>query len=153
MTQSYTSTITTRIGLNEAFDRIPCISDWWTAGVQGSARKLGDEFTVRWGTTFVTFKVTEIVPGNRATWLVTDCNLDFLTDKTEWKSTKVVWELSPNGGETSVTITHVGLMPGLECYKNCEAGWNFYFGESLLRLLTQGKGLPDQQGKKNQKQA
>jgi len=151
--RNYTSRITATISSNEAFDRITQISDWWTAGVQGRPQKLDDQFTVRWGETFVTFKVTEMVPGKRATWLVTDCNLPFLTDKTEWKGTKVVWELSSKEGGTEVTITHFGLVPGLECYKNCEAGWNFYFGESLLKLLTEGKGLADQQGKKRQQSA
>ena len=149
--QDYTSSITAKISENEALDRIARISDWWTAGVQGNSRNLGDQFTVRWGETFVTFKVTELVPGKRAVWLVTDCNLHFIADKTEWKGTKVVWDLSPKNGETHVTLIHVGLVPGLECYKNCEAGWNFYFGESLLKLLTEGKGLADQQGKKTQK--
>lgn len=153
MAQDYTSRITAKIGPNEAFDRITRISDWWTAGVQGRPQKLNEQFTVRWGETFVTFKVTEIVPGKNATWLVTDCNLPFLADKSEWKGTKVVWELSPKDGETNVTIAHIGLVPDLECYKNCEAGWNFYFGESLLKLLTEGTGLADQQGKKSQKQA
>jgi hypothetical protein len=81
--QDYTSSITAKISANEAFDRIAHISDWWTAGVQGSSRNLGDQFTVRWGETFVTFKVTELVPGKRAVWLVTDCNLNFIADKTE----------------------------------------------------------------------
>jgi hypothetical protein len=149
--QYYTSSITAQISANEAFDRITRISDWWTAGVQGSSCNLGDQFTVRWGETFVTFKVTELAPGRRAVWLVTDCNIHFIADRTEWKGTRVVWDLSSKKGETNVTMTHVGLVPGLECYHNCVAGWNFYIGESLLKLLTEGKGLADQREKKTQK--
>jgi hypothetical protein len=42
-------------------------------------------------------------------------------------------------------MTHAGLVPGVECYGNCEKGWDFYVGESLLRLLTENTGLADQQ--------
>jgi|SRR5579884_2630137 len=149
--QDYKSAITAKIGVNEAFERITRVSDWWTAGTHGSARKLGDEFTVRWGETFVTFKVTELVPGKRAVWLVTDCNVEGFKDKTEWKGTKVVWDLSSKNGETHVSMTHVGLVPTVACYALCESGWNFYVGESLLRLLTEGKGLPDQKGRSAQR--
>ena len=93
--------------------------------------------------TFVDFEVAEVIPDQKAVWLVTDCNLPFVANKTEWKNTKVVWQLSRENGKTRVIMTHVGLVPGIECYKNCEAGWNFYVTESLLKLLAEGKGLPD----------
>jgi quinol monooxygenase YgiN len=144
--QSYHSSITAKVSPAEAFERISRISDWWTAGVNGKSRNVGDRFTVRWGETFVTFEVIESISNKKAVWLVTDCNLNFVTDKTEWKDTKVVWDLAPENGATHVTITHVGLVPGIECYDNCVSGWNFYFGESLLKLLTEGRGLPDKQG-------
>jgi hypothetical protein len=38
-------------------------------------------------------------------------------------------------------------LPGIECYNDCSTGWNFYVGQSLLQLLTGGKGLPDQRSK------
>ena len=39
-------------------------------------------------------------------------------------------------------MTHVGLVPGIECYEDCEKGWDFYIKESLFKFLTEGKGLP-----------
>jgi hypothetical protein len=39
-------------------------------------------------------------------------------------------------------MTHIGLVPGVECYEDCKKGWNFYVGESLFRWMTEGKGLP-----------
>ncbi len=141
--QNYSSSISVNLSPQETLERISRVSDWWTASVTGSSRVPGDKFGVRWGETFVDFEVAEMIPDERVVWLVTDCNLAFITDKTEWKNTKVVWDLSQENGKTRVTMTHVGLVPGVECYANCEAGWNFYFTKSLLKLLTEGKGLPD----------
>lgn len=148
--QDYRSSITARISAREAFEKIGNIPLWWTSGVQGNSRTIGDEFTVRFGETFVKFGVAELIPDKKAVWLVTDCNLHWIRNKTEWTGTKLVWELSSSNGETHVTITHAGLVPGIECYNDCSTGWNFYIQESLLKLLTEGEGLPDRQRRKGQ---
>ena len=81
----------------------------------------------------------------KVVWQVTDCNLHFVNDKKEWKDTSVVWEASPANGATQVRMTHVGLVPDVECYDNCKTGWDFFVGESLSKLLNENKGLPDRQ--------
>lgn len=131
------------ISAKDAIDRISRVSEWWVKDVEGSARKLGDTFTVRSGKTSVDFKIVEAVPGRRIVWQVTDCNLSWIGNKTEWKGTSVVWEVSSGNGTATVTLTHHGLIPGMECYESCEQGWGFYVGTSLLQFLTEGKGLPD----------
>ncbi len=148
--QDYHSSITAHIGATEAFEKINRVSDWWTAGVQGNSRNVGDAFTVRFGETFVTFEIVEVIHDKRIVWLVTDCNLHWIRNKTEWKDTKIVWDVWPDNGVTRISMTHVGLVPGIECYSDCVSGWNFYVAESLLKLLTEGKGLPDREGKKVQ---
>ena len=145
--QDYHSVVTANVSAGEAFERITRISEWWTAGVQGNSQRVGDEFTVRFGETFVTFKVVEIIPNQRAVWLVTDCNLHWISNKAEWKNTKLVWDLSSQNGTTQVTMTHIGLIQGIECYSDCAAGWNFYIQHSLLKLLAEGRGLPDRRGR------
>ena len=40
-------------------------------------------------------------------------------------------------------MTHVGLVPALQCFSDCSGGWGFYFSQSLRKLLTTGKGEPD----------
>ena len=139
----YHRSISANISPGEAFERIARISDWWTAGVRGNLRNLGDAFTVLFGETFVDFEIVEVVPDKRIVWLVTDCNLHRMKNKTEWKDTRIVWDVTPDNRATRIDMTHVGLVPGVECYNVCEAGWNFYVGESLLKLLNEGKGLPD----------
>ena len=104
---------------------------------------MNDVFTLDFGkTSFVTFKLIEVVPDKKVVWLVTDCNLDFLKDKTEWTGTKVIWEISPENNSTKIKMTHVGIVPEVECYDSCVKGWDHYVKESLFKLLTEGKGLP-----------
>ena len=43
---------------------------------------------------------------------------------------------------TTVTMTHAGLVPGIECYENCQKGWDFYLRESLQKLLRENEGVP-----------
>ena len=144
--KDYTATISAKITAKEAIDRISRVPDWWTKGFTGASQKPGDTFTVRFGETFVDFRVTEFVPEKRVVWEVTDCNLHFIPNKKEWNNTRVVWEATTEKDLTSVCMTHVGLVPDHQCYQNCEEGWNFFVKQSLLKLLTENKGLPD--GKK-----
>jgi hypothetical protein len=51
-----------------------------------------------------------------------------LKNKTEWKDTRVIWDLAMANGTTKVTMTHAGLTPAVECFKDCQAEWNFYVG-------------------------
>jgi hypothetical protein len=51
--QDYRSSITANISADEAFTSISRVAHWWTAGFRGESRATGDEFTVRFGETFV----------------------------------------------------------------------------------------------------
>ncbi|MCP6770020.1 hypothetical protein NL529_34745, partial [Klebsiella pneumoniae] len=75
------------------------------------------------------FEVTEHTP-SRIVWHVTRSLLPWIEDTTEWTGTNVIFEITAAGDETRVQMTHDGLMPGVECYENCERGWNFYVGKS-----------------------
>jgi len=141
--RDYRSSITSPLPPAQALEAISRVSDWWTRGVTGSAGRNGDVFQVRWGETFVNFTVAEWLPDARVVWEVTDCNLPWLEDKKEWNDTRVIWEVAPRASGSTVTMTHSGLTPEAECYEKCEAGWNFYFGKSLLKLLEENRGLPD----------
>jgi Activator of Hsp90 ATPase homolog 1-like protein len=143
LADDYQCNIHAPIPAKEAFDKISRVAEWWAEDFTGSARKLGDTFTIRIGETFADFRITKAVPDTRIVWQVTDCHLHWLKDKTEWKGTSVLWELSSHEGTTAVTMTHLGLVPAVECYGNCEAGWNFYVATSLFQFMTEGEGQPD----------
>jgi hypothetical protein len=139
----YSLSITAKITAREALERISRVSEWWTKGFTGASQKLGDRFTVRFGETFVDFTIVEVIPEERTVWQVTNSYLHWINNKTEWTGTRIVWEVLAEHETTTVRMTHVGLHPGVECYENCEVGWNFCCGESLLKLLRENKGLPD----------
>ena len=137
----YQKSFNAGVTAKEAFENITNVAGWWTASFKGSAKTVNDEFEVTFGKTKVNFKVTESVPYKKLVWLVTDCYLDWLNDKTEWKDTKIVWNISKENKSTKIEMTHVGLVPGIECYNDCEAGWNQYVGESLPKLISAAKGI------------
>jgi hypothetical protein len=141
-TQDYTMTIHASTSAKKAVEAIDHVDAWWTASFRGAAQRVGDTFTVHFGDTFVAFEVVEHTD-ERIVWRVTDSLLPWLRDKTEWTGTDVVWQVTLEGRETSVKMTHMGLVPTVECYANCERGWDFYVGKSLQKLLVEGDGLPD----------
>ena len=83
----------------------------------------------RWGTKM---KIIEFVPDKKVVWLVTESEIFFVRDKSEWKGSKVCFEISKEKNKTKVSITHIGLVPEIECFTNCSKGWNYYLKESLF---------------------
>lgn len=148
MSQNYQYTISAGVSAADAYRKVARVSDWWNKAATGKAQESGDRFRVDFGSTWVAFKVIEAVPNRRLVWSVEDCHLHWLEDKTEWKGTEVVWDIAAVDGVAEVKMTHVGLTPEVECFGACEAGWNFHVGKSLLKLLTEGHGLPAN-GKEN----
>jgi len=142
--QNYTCSITTAITAHETFERINRVSEWWSENIKGSFKKLNDIFTIHFnfGDTFV-IKIVELVKNKKIVWLVTDCDLTWIKDNKEWKGTKIRFDISTEHNATQINFTHIGLVPGIECYDGCTKGWNQYINESLLKFLTEGKGLPD----------
>ncbi|HLY70305.1 MAG TPA: SRPBCC domain-containing protein [Puia sp.] len=127
----------------EAFTAINNVSKWWTENIEGHSQKLDDVFTVRFGNDgFVTQKLEEVITDKKVVWLVTDCNLSWQKDKTEWKNTKMDFDISSNDDQTQIYFTHIGIVPGIECYENCCKGWDQYVKGSLYKLLTEGVGQP-----------
>jgi hypothetical protein len=141
--QDYTATILVMATAGKAFESINHVAAWWTENLEGSSEKLNDVFTLRWGgESFVTMKIVESVPDKKVVWDVTDCYLHWLTDKKEWKGTRIVFEISAEGDSTRIQFTHIGLEPQVECYDMCVKGWDQYFKDSLAKLINEGKGLP-----------
>ena len=138
-TQDYHTSIMFDGTALEAFTAINSVTKWWTENLEGSSQKLNDEFTVHFGTTWKIFKVTEFVPGKKVMWLVTDCYLPWNVDKTEWKGTKIIFEISQKGDKTQLRFTHEGIHPGVECFDSCSVAWTQLIQEGLYTLITTGK--------------
>ena len=141
--QDYSVSIIVNATPEQAFKSINSVSDWWTIAFEGQSEKLNDVFTVRFGETFITIQLVEFVPNRKIGWQVIDCYKHWLKDKKEWQDTTMSWEISAEKNGTQISFTHIGLVPGIECYNGCEKAWDFYVKESLFQLLTEGKGIPE----------
>jgi len=140
--KDFTCSITANVTAEEATEAISQVWVWWAKDFTGRAEKLDDEFTVRFGETFVTFNITELVPNTRVVWTATDCYLPWLNDKTEWTGTKLIFGISTENDQTTINFRHQGLVPDVECYDMCVKGWTQYIPGSLLKLLRDGVGQP-----------
>ena len=141
--QDYNISISANVTSQEAFDGICRVSEWWATDFKGNSQKPDDIFTVDFSGTWVTFKVVEFIPNQIIVWLVTDCYLAWINDKKEWLGTRLNWEITTENNTTQISFTHIGLVPGIECYNDCKEGWGFHIGKSLLQLLTEKKGIPN----------
>ena len=141
--QDYSCSIAVPLTATEALETIARVGRWWAVNFKGSATSPHDRFTVHFArTTWSVMEIVEVIPDHRVVWKVVDCFLPIFKDPYLWKNNHITWDISAESGQTRVTMTHVGLVPGVECYEDCRKGWNFYVGESLYQLMTTGKGLP-----------
>jgi len=138
--KDFTTTFLVDQAPEEAFDAINNVRGWWSGEIEGSADKLGDQFTYRYEDLhYSKQQVTEFVPGKKVVWLVLDGGPNFVKDKTEWKGTEIVFEISQKGDKTEVRFTHLGLVPEFECFSECANAWGSYIKGSLRDLISTGK--------------
>lgn len=128
----------------DVFEAVTRVTDWWTINTDGCSEHDGDEFTVQFGDVHrTTQRVTEALPGERIVWHVTESHLPWLKDTQEWKGTDIMFAIEATPEGTRLRMTHIGLTPQVECFAQCEKGWDFFIGTSLFKLLSEGIGVPD----------
>jgi hypothetical protein len=142
--QNFTATIMVEQTPEVAFAAIKNISGWWSENIEGSTAKIGDEFTYRYQDVHrCKMKLVEAIPHKKLVWLVVDNYFKFTKDKSEWKDTKIIFEISENGSKSEIHFTHLGLVPEYECFDICSNAWDSYIGGSLRSLIATGKGKPN----------
>ena len=136
--QNFTAAILVDKTPKQAFDAINNVRGWWSENIEGGTDKLNDEFIYHYKDIhYCKIKLTKVV------WLVLDNYFKFTKDKSEWKGTKVVFDISRKDDQTEVRFAHEGLVPQYECYEICREAWTNYIADSLRDLITTGKGQPN----------
>jgi Activator of Hsp90 ATPase homolog 1-like protein len=142
--KDYTTSFTVDQSPEEAFRAIKNVRGWWSEEIEGSTDKFGDEFTYRYKDVHnCKMKLIEVIPHKKVVWLVVDNYFNFTKDKSEWKGTKITFEVSEKDNKTEIRFTHLGLVPEYECFDICSNAWGSYMNGSLRTLITTGKGQPN----------
>jgi hypothetical protein len=137
--QDYTTSFSVDQTPKEVFDAINNVRGWWEGDIEGSTNKVGGVFTYRYGDFHRSKqKITELIPDKKVVWLVVEGGPNFVKDRSEWKGTKVIFEISKKGNKTEIRFTHQGLVPRLECYDSCTDAWGPIIRDSLRSLITTG---------------
>lgn len=159
-TSDFTTAILVDQTPKEAFDAINNPLGWWSEEIEGPTEKLNDEFNYHFEDIHrCRLKLIEVVPDKKVVWLVMENYFKpgifddaaghlpksdgFANDKAEWTDTTINFEISKTDGKTQIRFTHLGLVPEYECFDVCSNGWTHYIQESLLSLITTGKGQPN----------
>jgi hypothetical protein len=132
----FTTSFTVDRSPAEVFAAINDVRGWWTGDIDGPTAAVGDEFTYRYEDVHrSTQRVTELVPGRRVVWFVTDAHLPFADDPGEWIGTQVVFDIRATDTGTEVGFRHVGLSPDVDCYEACSSAWAHYVNGSLRQHI------------------
>ena len=137
---NFTTSFFVNHSTEEVFIAINNVRGWWQGEIEGDTKELNDEFTYRMtGHHYSKQQIVESIPNEKVVWLVTDSELKF-AHKNEWTDTKIIFEIKEINNKTQVRFTHVGLIPAFECYGDCSWAWSALMQESLVSLITTGKG-------------
>ena len=142
--QNYTTAFLVDQTPEEVFDAIINVRGWWSGEIAGGTDKLGDTFTYSVPDVHYSQQtITELIPGTKVVWHVSDANLTFVKDKSEWKGTDIVFEIAKKGDKTELRFTHRGLVPDFECHEVCSNAWGLLVGGNLRKLITTGQDQPN----------
>ena len=139
-TKNFTTTILVGQTPKEVFNAINHPQQWWSGEFTGSAEKLNDEFTYRYKDMhYSKQQVVEMIADKKVVWLVTESQLNFIEDKSEWIGTKIIFEIDEKDNKTQVRFTHEGLTPEVECFNACSPAWTSLIQQSLFNFIITGE--------------
>ena len=142
-TTDFSTTILVDQTPKEVFDAINNPRAWWSGEIEGHTGKLNDEFTYRYKELHLSKqRIVEMIPGKKVVWLVTESQINYAEDKSEWTGTKISFEIAAQGNKTQLRFIHQGLVPEIECFDSCSNSWSQLIQQSLFSLITTGKAEP-----------
>jgi hypothetical protein len=144
--KNYTRDIVVTVNAAAAYRALTEEIDKWWAPTSNAISAVGDTVTIRFDPTYWTLRVNKLVQDERVEFECIEANhvVDRFPDsiREEWTGTKLIWKIQNQAGKTKISFIHEGLNPSLMCFDICEAGWNYYFVNSLKSYLDTGKGTP-----------
>lgn len=141
--QDFMTTLMVDAAPSRVFNAVNNVRGWWSENIDGETDKAGAEFLYHYQDVHrASMKITELVPNEKVVWHVLDNYFKFTKDETEWKDTRVIFEISGADGKTRLDFTHQGLVPEYECFKVCQDAWTHYIQDSLKELILKGQGRP-----------
>src|ERR1700730_13782485 len=130
-TSDFTTTILVDQTPKQAFDAINNVRGWWSEEIEGRTDKLNAEFKYHYKDVHrCNMKIVEFIPNKKVVWHVLDNYFNFTNDKSEWKDTKISFEIAEKDNKTQIRFTHQGLVPEYECFDICSNAWSKYVGQS-----------------------
>jgi uncharacterized protein YndB with AHSA1/START domain len=121
-----------------ALTTVDGLAGWWTPAVSGKADP-GGEITFSFGDERIVMWVDEVERPRRVAW---SCRRH--TKFPDWDGTRLTFDLHPaseDHSSTSLVFEHAGLVPKLDCFSLCSAGWDHYLA-SLAAYAAGGRGVP-----------
>jgi len=141
--KDFTSAIMVAQTPMEVYNAINNVRGWWSENIEGSTDELNSVFRYHYKDVHLCkIKIIELTTAEKIVWHVLDNYFEFTEDASEWKDTKIIFDITRNGDKTEVRFTHQGLTPQYECYQVCFDAWTNYIQNSLQNLVTTGKGNP-----------
>lgn len=142
--QDFTTTLIVDQSPEQVFNAITNVRGWWSEQIDGNTAQFKDVFDYHYEDIHrCKVKLIEVIQNEKIVWLVEQNYFKFTEDETEWTGTKPTFEISEKDGKTELRFTHVGLVPDYECFDICKDSWTNYIQNSLKKLITTGKGLPN----------
>jgi uncharacterized protein YndB with AHSA1/START domain len=137
--QDYAKQLTLNASADTVFDALTTtegLAGWWTP-VNGDGLA-GGELTFMFGPgAEAVMRVDAAERGVGVHWTNTACHVE------DWVGTRVHFDLSPTAaGRTELRFRHEGLTPKLECFADCQNGWD-HFVTSLAAYVETGAGHPN----------
>jgi hypothetical protein len=142
--KDFTTTIVVDESPKAVFDAINNVRGWWSQEIEGDTDGLNSVFKYHYRDVHICkMRIVEFIPEKKIVWLVLENHFNFIQDQSEWVGTKVIFKISQKGGKTELHFTHQGLVPDYECFDICFKAWTQYIQESLVSLITTGRGQPN----------
>ena len=124
-TTDFTTTILVDQTPEQAFNAINNVRGWWSEEIEGPTDKLNETFKYHYEDVHrCQIKIVELVAAKKVVWLVQDNYFQFTKDKSEWKGTKIIFDITEKGNKTQIRFTHQGLVPEYECFEVCRDDLN-----------------------------